>query len=417
MQDFQTLETLIAEREIKKAEIFLARLMRSVQESSSQSKLLVYRARLRLMAARPGEALDDLRTAGITENAALPPDLLELLGDCHLSRFEIAPAGFADRNDVQQADAIYSRTAAEYPDYANLGWIYYQHGRVSLILDRVDTAQKYFREALFSPSEVTALTAYCYERLGYIGFYETRQPRFALTLLDKAVDTCPATESRLWLVQVHLLRSRVLSDMDPNGAIEAARIALKIASAESAIPARAAQSEALFTLAELLFKRGYRQEAVLALQQFLQISKSPQGIDVTWSRAYEMLGDACFEMERYDHALNAYKNVLVFNPYHPWEEAVQYRVARCYYFLRDYTKAAGTVTTILSKSQAEDNPVKDYRLYHLLGDAWFALGRFQESHQAYRVALDTAPSDVDVSQIRSYYEQSQLRRSSLPVQP
>lgn len=403
MHDFQTLEGLIQERDIKKAEIVIARLLRSASSAEENTRILIYRARVRLLAARPGEALDDLKSAGVVDAVqSLPPELLELVGDCYLSKFELAPAGFAERSDARQADVIYSQLAHEYPEYDNLGWVYYQHGRVCLILDRVEQAQRCFREALFSPSHVTALTAFCYERLGYLAFYELRQPRLAITLLNKAVDTCPATGSRLWLIQLHLLRSRVLAETQPDTAILAAQTALKMASDEM-LPARA---EALFVLGELLFKRSRITEATGVLQQFLQSGKSPQGIDVTWSRAYEMLGDAYFDMERYEAALSAYQNVLVFNPYHPWEEAIQYRISRCYYFMKDYARAASTVNTVISRLQAEGNPVKDYRLYHVLGDACFALGRFQDSGQAYRIALEMAPSGIDVTPIRSYYEQA-----------
>ncbi|MCU0512649.1 MAG: tetratricopeptide repeat protein [Anaerolineae bacterium] len=400
------LETLIEEHDVRRAEVVIARLLRLELEDHARQRVLVYRARVRLLAARPAEALDDLKSAGITITVTpVDPDLLALLADCYLARFELAPAGFADRQDVRQAEALYTRLAQEFATYDNMGWIAYQHGRICLIGDRAADAEHHFRQALFQPARVAALTAYCYERLGYIAFYEQRQPARALTFLDKAVDTFPAGLSRLWLVQVHLLRSRVLREARPEQALQAAQTALKIAADETP-EARSARAEALLMLAELYAAAQRPHEAITSVQQFLQVSRLPAGIDVTWSRVYELLGDACFTLERYEQALTAYQNVLVFNPYHPWEDTIQYRISRCYYLLRDYQRVVNTVNNLILKTGTEGNPTTDYQLYHLLGDAWFAMGRYQDSRQAYHTALQIAPAGADVTRIRAFYEQS-----------
>ena len=45
--------------------------------------------------------------------------------------------------------------------------------------------------------------------------------------------------------------------------------------------------------------------------------------------------------------------------------------------------------------------------------ACFALGKYADSTQAYQVALDTAPSTVDVSPIRHQHRQSLIRQEAL----
>jgi tetratricopeptide (TPR) repeat protein len=412
MQDFKLIEALITERDFKKAEVWLARSLRTDLSSANLTRLLVYRARLRLLTARPTDALADLREAGITLQTTTSPELLELLADCYFASYEHAQMGFADKEFIRHAEALYSHLLDNHSDYPNRGWIHYQYGRLALILAQPDKARQAFEQALFAPSRVVALTAYCYERLGYVAFYEQRQMQTALTLLDKAVHTYPAAEPRLWLVQVHRLRSRVLADVDSSRAIEAARLALQIAE-EAATADKTLVSEPLVALGELLFRQGERLEAIECLQRFLQLGRPPQGIDVTWARVYEMLGDIYFELRRYDQSLQAFQNVLLFNPYHPWEETVHYRIACCHLRLKDYAKAVSTARTIIDRTQAEGHPVRDYRLYYVLGDAWFALGKYADSTQAYQGALDTAPSTVDVSPIRNQHRQALMRQEAL----
>jgi tetratricopeptide (TPR) repeat protein len=406
MHELDIITALIAARDIKKAEVMIARLLRSPLTPPQQSQLFLQRARIRLLAARPDDALDDIKGLLAEAQHSTPPELLELMGDSYIARFELAPAGFADRHDIQRASELYAQIATDYPQYANLGWVYYQHGRAALILDKVNAAEQYFKRALFAPSHLPSLTAYCYERLGFIAFYEARQPHYALTCLDKAIHTCPADEPRAWLVDVHLLRSRVMSDVDLDNAIDAAHTALKIAREDNNEKKRAAS--ALFMLAELLFKYGNRpSEVVEYLQQFLQVSRTPPGVDVTWSRVYEMLGDAYLHLARYEQAVNAYAAALQFNPYHPWEESIQLRMAHCCYLQQEYARAADILNAIIKRASAEGQPVKDYRIYNALGDSWFALGKYKDSASAYYTALSIAPADVDVSRIRYSYEQAQ----------
>jgi tetratricopeptide (TPR) repeat protein len=327
------------------------------------------------------------------------------VADCLLARFEQAIVGFADRGDVQQAMVLYSTIEREHPHYENLGWVHYQHGRAALILDRVDVAEQSFHRALFSPSSVPALTAFCYERLGYIAFYEGRQPRQAETLLTKALHTYPTSEPRLWLVHIHLLRSRVLAEIAPEQALAAARSAQRVAT-EEGNHARGALAESTFALGELLFRCGRRSEASNTLQTFLQMEKTPRGLDVTWARAYEMLAETAYDSGRYDQALTAYENVLTFNPYHPWEEALHIRIARCHYHLRHYTQAISMIETLLSKSDHDADASHDARAYHIMGDSLFALGRYSEAAAIYQQALALAPQSTDAPTLQAAHEQA-----------
>ena len=405
MHEFQILDDYLTAREFKKAEILLARLLRADLPAPAHQRALLVRARARLLSGRPSEALDDLKAANVLENADQPPPVLEIVADALLSRFEQALVGFADRGDVQRALLLYETLERDHPNYENLGWVHYQHGRAALILDRVEAADQSFHRSLFSPSTVPALTAFCYERLGYIAFYEGRQPRQAETLLIKALHTYPTNEPRLWLVHVHLLRSRVLAESAPEQALAAARSAQKVATEEGS-HARGALAESTFALGELLFRCGRRSEASTTLQTFLQMEKTPRGLDVTWARAYEMLAETAYDVGRYDQALTAYEHVLAFNPYHPWEEALHIRIARCHYHLRHYTQAIGMIETLLSKPDHDADDAHNARAYHIMGDSLFALGRYSEAAEAYHQALTLAPQSSDVPTLQAAHEQA-----------
>jgi len=403
------IENLIAVRDIKKGEVAIARLMRSDISNEQRAVLLGYRARIRLYASRPDEARHDLEEAVSLQQKLLEnPDTLCLLADCYLAQFEVATLGFADKSDVRNAQAFYHRLIQNYPEYNNLGWVYYQLGRTALIGDRADLAETYFQKALFTPSRINTLTAYSYERLGFIAYYELRQPRQAHTYLDKAIATYPASEPPLWLVQVYVLRSRVLRDIDLSEAQQSAQTALQIASDNAG--QKSLIADALFTVVELFATQsGYEERIIEHLQQYIQIMKAPLGVDVTWSRVYEMLGDAHFSLGSYEQAIAAYENVLVYNPYHPWEESIHYRIARAHYQQQDYSKAVDAINQLLN----EKHEVKDYRLYNVLGNAYYALGQFDKAAAAYEIGLNIAPAGVDVQTMYTYYQFS--RQKTLPL--
>jgi tetratricopeptide (TPR) repeat protein len=407
---FQEIDDLLERNEIKKAEIALARFLRSDITDDERALVLTYRARARLRSARPDDAIEDLASArNLDPNRFDLPEMLELLADCYLARFELASVGFADRQDTITAQSILVDILKRFPDYMNRGWINYQLGRIALTNNETDVAEDFFHQALLTPSWMPALTAYCYDRLGFIAFYEKRDLVAAIGFLDKAIHTYPATEKPAWLVQIHILRSRVLREQQQfKAALAAAEQAVVIATQNSA-DRRSSRAEALLTAGELLISVGGRErDAISYLQQFLQISKKPLGVDVTWSRVHEMLGDAFSQIEQYDQAIEAYEAALQYNPYHPWEISLHYRIAHSFYQQNNYDGAVTAIERLLSAAAAGDEKIQDYRIYDVLASAQFALGRYKQAVASYRLALDTAPAKAQgLDKIRKYYQFAQ----------
>ena len=401
----ENIKRLIERREFKKAEVALAKLFKSNPPQSIAEVCTILRARLRLLSDRPDEAIRDLNplVEAIGPEYVHSAEILELLGDSHLSQFELSQVGFADQSDVRSAHAFYQRLITEFPGYANSGWINYQIGRVYLILDHVHTAENYFHEALFSPSHIWALTAYCFERLGFIAYYESRQRSQALVFLDKAVHTYPDEESRLWLIQVYILRSRILRDMDLKQSLQSAKLALAIAK-QKAGNMKSLVAEVLFSIAEIIHEKpGFEPELIDYLKQYFRYSRTPLGVDVTWSRAYEMLGNTYFVQSDYENAINAYDNSLRFNPDHPWEETIYFRMAYSQYHKQDYNGAIQTIKKMIANIHTDGQSVRDYRIYGVLGNSFFALGRYSEAIVAYQTAFSIAPPGLDLQDLQTYY--------------
>lgn len=410
MQDtLLQIKQLIAERQIKKAEILIARLMRNTSPSQpDHANLLLLRARLNLLAGRPHNALEDLQ---MVSPEAWDTDYLQRFADAHLARYEQAVVGFVQKQDLQQARRIYEQIIQDYPEYANRAWVEYQLGRLTLIENSVEEAIKHLNNALEAPQprEYPELAALCYERLGYIAYYEQRNLRQALDYLAQAISHYPAGEPRSWLIQVYLLRARILREQNLNKAYEAAAEAVQIASNEAS-KTRSGIIEALFAVAEILAEMpGREDELVLVLRRFIQLDKAPVGVDVTWSRVYEMLGNAYMALLEYSQAIPAYEEALRFNPYHPWSETLQYRVAVAQYQLGQYADTVTFLRTLL------DNGVETetYRIYVLLGNAQFAQGAFTEAQKSYAEALRNAPAGIDTSTVQAYYEASS--RLAVPI--
>jgi tetratricopeptide (TPR) repeat protein len=406
IEQFQLIEDLLTRREIKKAEVMIARYLRSDLSSQERAKILTLRARARLFGGRVDDALDDLHKArALHPEAFNAPDTLELLGDAHFARFELASVGFADRHDTAQALEAYDYLLTYYPNYDNIGWVLYQKGRVMLTENLVLDAVACFQQTLLNPSRVPALTAYCYERLGFVAFYEERDSKRALSFLSKAVDTYPASEPRLWLAQVHTLRSRVLREMHEYAqALDAAETAIAVASA-GGLEGKPGLTDAALTAAEVVAElEGREKDVVGYLQIFLQNNKKPLGIDVTWSRAHEMLGDAQWKTGQGQAALVSYQSALQYNPYHPWELSLYYRIARCYYQLREYENAIATIERMLQTAAAEGQQISDYRVHYVLGNAHFALKHYDRALEAYGQALEIAPPNAEnLDKLQQYY--------------
>ena len=411
MQDqLRIVNGLLANNEVKKAEITLARYLRSsLPGRHEHGEALALRSRIRLRSARPDDALADLHAAKDLQPLILEkPEMLELMADCYLARYELASVGFADRQDTNKANEIFHQLLATYPEYPNRGWVYYQLGRVALLGNDIEGAEKHFLDALLNPSSVRALTAYCFERLGFIAAYEKRQLDFALGLLDKAIYTYPAAAASGWIAQVYVLRSRVLR--------EDRRYAEAVGAAEAAIQIAMGNSEdegilldALLTVAELLSRFEQRERDTIAyLQQFMQISKNPPGIDVTWSRVHEMLGDSYSRLAQYTEAAEAYEAALRYNPDHPWEDSLQFRIARCYYLNNNYSAAISAIEQLINARNGDGEHIQDYHVYDVLGNAQFATGRYADAMKSYQIALDLAPANTEeVEKIKKYYQFAQ----------
>jgi len=411
MQDqLRAIRENLDKHDVKKAEVLIAKLLRLALEPEQRAQILIERARTRLLNTRPEDALTDLQEAHSISGNLVTPLALELLGDCYFARFEIATVGFADRSDTAQAENAYREIIARFPDYDNLGWIYYQLGRVLATRMSVEEANTCFQQALLCPSHVGALTAFCYERLGFVAFYELRDLTKALAFLNKASDTYPIKESRAWLVQVHLLRSRVLREMrNFDLAFKAAEAAITIA-LDSGSESRAGLAEALLTAGELVSEMGggHEKDVIRYLQQFLQVTKRPLGVDVTWARVYEMLGDAYLRLEQYDAAVTAYQSVLQYNPDYPWEVSLYYRMARGFYQQQAFDKTIEAIQRMLRSAEAEGQLINDYRVYDILGNAQFALRQYDKAAEAYMQALRIAPSNAEeLDKIRMYCQFAQ----------
>jgi tetratricopeptide (TPR) repeat protein len=396
-------------RDVRKAEVLIARLLRRGLNNQQRAHVLFHRARARLLSARPDEAIDDLQAVRAADSAFEEPAVLELIGDCYFSRFELATVGFADRTDTLQAEQIYREIVHRFPDYQNLGWVYYQLGCVLATQMSIEQAIACFQQALLSPSHLAPLTAFCYERLGYISFYELRDLNKALAFLNKAVDTYPSQENRTWLVQVHLLRSRVLRERRSYDlALRAADAAIVVAM-EGGAENKSGLAEALLTAGEFLSEIGGRDKEVIEhFQHFLQTAKKPLGVDVTWARVHEMLGDAHLRLGQFESAIAAYQSVLQYNPDYPWEVSLYYRMARGYYQQQAYDKAIEAIQRMLNTAKSEGQTVSDYRVYDVLGNAQFALKHYAKAAEAYEMALQIAPPNAEeIDKIRRYCQYAQ----------
>lgn len=401
----EKINSLLNSREIQKAEVLIAKLLRTDPPSESRAELLLRRARARLIGQQPDDALEDIHTAAeLIPHIDETPSVQCLKADILFARFELSPVGFTDRADADRALKLYECILDTVPEFGNIGWVWYQKGRVLLSADRVDAAIDCLQHALLHPSQVTALTALCYERLGFIYLFERRDPAAALSFLDRAAVTYPPSEPETWLAQLHILRSRALRDQGQHdAALSAAEQALQIM--ERLGPEmRGGQQDAHLALAEIYAEMPGRQaNAASHFQQFLQLSRKPLGVDVTWSRVNERLGDMLFDLERYEGAIEAYNNALAYNPYHPWETVLYYQMARCYYRLHMYDKTIASIQQMQQAAAEEDEQLQDYRAFHLLGNAYFALEQYPEAVAAYQQANALAPAQADdLDKINTY---------------
>lgn len=365
------IEECLVSRDIKRGELLIAKLMKQNLDQEQQSKALLIKSKFRLMASRPNDVIEEILHI-LPGNRSIA--LQETLADSYLQRFEISSVGFAQKSDLEEALKIYNLITEKEPFYENRGWIYYQTARIYLALPHASKAENLLNMAIFSPSHVQPLVAFCFERLAFIQFYEKRDAIQATTLIQKAIDTYPESAPKAWLVQVYLFKCKILQGTDLKKAMVSAKDAFKLAE----IYARNLLPETLLLLADLSSQEiGKNRDVVEYLQLFFQLSKSPLGIDVTWSRACELLGNTYVSLGKHENAISAYYEALRYNPYHPWENDILYKIANCYYYQSQFGKANDILKSLISKGEAS------WHLYELMGHICYATDRHEEAEQNY----------------------------------
>ncbi|MCB9435472.1 MAG: tetratricopeptide repeat protein [Anaerolineales bacterium] len=402
----ETIDQALNEGDLRKAEVLIARHLRSESlPSETRAQILLRRAQTRLLGERPDDALEELQTVlAIQPGLAKQPAVKMLLGDIYFSRFMLAEFGFADRANTNMALQYYNDVFESHPHFEKIGWLHYQRGRIYLSEDRVDEAIEEFGNGLNYSNRPPTLHAYCYERLGFIHLFEKRDPQTAMTYFDKATHLYPSGNNAGWIVQLHILRSRALKELDNyEAALAAASQALNSID-PTAADYRRTLTEAHLAVGEVLALIPDREaEAIEHLVHFLQNSKRPLGVDVTWSRVYETLGDLSLKLERYEQAIESYQFSLQFNPYHPWEVNIHYQIARCYYRMRAYERVINAIDRMKEAAERESQVISDYRVYNVLANAYFGLEQYQQAAIAYRKALELAPPGAsNLQKIKTY---------------
>ncbi|MCA9882198.1 MAG: hypothetical protein KC708_04485 [Anaerolineae bacterium] len=359
MNPLQQISELLEQREIKRAESLIAKSLRSVGESQTQGYIYLQRARLKLLTQRPEEALRDIEQAQalVDEITRESPQVRELLGDSLLMRYEMALVGFAEKSDLLKSQEHYLWIVETVPDYENLGWIYYQLGRIALILTKISEAIETLHQALFAPSAIPELTAYVYERLGFIAFYEQRDPVSADVLLTKALHTYPSYLPSQWVIQVLLLRARILMKTDLSKALS---VSIEAASLTTSTTDKAILSGVLLHQSEILDAFGDRPSDVIdVIQRYLLLNKSPIGVDVTAARVYERLANAYMQVHAYESAIDAFSNALSFNPDNPWEHSLRYQIAVARYSLGNLPQARQILMDLVADDDIQPTDLRN----------------------------------------------------------
>lgn len=414
---FHDIDEALLYGDVKRAEISLARLLRGKNTSKERAELLFRRAQARLLAARADDALEDLQTGLALQANGESTDIKILRGDIFFARFELAPLGFADRTDTDTALACYQEAVELQPDHPRIAWVYYQMGRVKLSQNEVETGAQFFRKALQSPCLPPNIHALSYERLGFIELFEQRHPAEALGCFQQAIAHFPDKDDRSFLAQLYLRSSRAHLELEQHHeALDSANRALREIQDSSANNQRAILPEAHMAIGDVLaLMPGNEAEAIKHYLRFLQSSKRPPGIDVTWSQVHETLGQLSFRLERYQEAINAYEKALEFNPYHPWEVNLRYQIARCYYRMRTYERTVEAIEKMQSSAQTEHVALTDWRVFNLLGNAYFALEKYEKAAAAYHRALELAPpgaTGLEKTQIYLRFSEELIQQSS-----
>ncbi|PJF39607.1 MAG: hypothetical protein CUN55_13935, partial [Phototrophicales bacterium] len=312
---------------------------------------------------------------------------------------------------VKIALHLYERILNEFPDYYNIGWIYYQIGTIFMRQAESQLALSHFHHALVSESRIATLTAFCYEQLGRFAFYEERNFHKALSFLRRAMMVYPHNYPKLWLANLYLLSSRVIFSLRQYDAAlgeiqQAIEIAGQLVSKHK--QAHAILLDALFVAGQLTWQlRNRQQDTITYLKRFIQLKSEPSDIDVTWSRVHEMLGDAYYALGQFRSAIVAYRVAIQFNPFSPTAASMCYRVALSFYFVGDYVNVIAVINEMIAIHGKDVEIIPSYRVYDTLGAAYFALEEYALAATAYRQALDFEPENTnDIEKMTRYYRYS-----------
>lgn len=325
------------------------------------------------------------------------PEVNILMGDAYFAKYQQAPIGHSRRGDAEQAIRHYHRIINESGDYNDLAWVHYRIGQVFKALDQRESASQYFRNALNMPAITHAVKSYCYEQLAQYEFYDVRDFKQALSLIDLAIAVYETDAEREWLVGAHLFRARILQTLKRHAEVAHA-VSIALTQAEVCFASDVnALSDAYFNAGEILYRiDGYEVQSAAYMRQYLKLRPQPEGIDISCARANEVIAHAEFAEGHYDTARQSYKAVLQYNPYHPWQSLIRYYMARCHYHQGDYQQTIDTINQLLRDAQAEKIAITDFRIYDMLGSAQFALGDYKSAAESYQAALMITPEQPEI---------------------
>lgn len=335
-------------------------------------------------------------------------DAFSLLASAHFSRYQHAPIGHARRADAEQALKYYHALITRYPKFDNIAWVYYQMGLVLNALNEQDSACACFRNSLNMPSEDSAVKSYAYERLAHYEFYVRRDFKQAYNLLDLALAVYTSQPNKRWLIEAYLFKARIQQVLkQPEGTYQSVEKAIQHALTHFRNDTTEL-SEILFASAELLTQiENHEKQSAKYMEEYLRIRPKPDGIDVSWSRANEIIANVRFAEGLYEESLNAYRATLEYNPYHPWHLNINYQIALCHYQQGQYQQTIDTIQHLLETAHRDSTIISDYRVYDVLGSAQFALSKFKEASESYRQALDLTPPQPNViDKIKLYWHHS-----------
>jgi tetratricopeptide (TPR) repeat protein len=406
MGDLELIEAALDKGNYRRAGQLLERF--SVEAKHSHSPQIM------LLMARHAHLTHE-HTKSITLLEAIPQQqktihVFLLLGDAYFARYKQAPIGHSQRMDADYALQNYHQCLTQYPDYEDIAWVYYKIGLVLTALNEQESACSYFRQSLNMPSSSTlSVKSFAYEKLAQYEFYIARDFKQAHQLLELAIAVYAPNADRTWFIHALLFKAKIFQVQHRSQEVfHTLETAIKQAKIHFQHDA-GHLADIYFSAGEILVQAdGYEAQSAQYMQLYLQLRTKPESIDVSWSRANEIIANALFFDGKHEQALKAYLATLQYNPYHPWQMTIHYQIARCHYQEGDYTQTVKTLLQLLDVAQRDNVTITDFRVYDMLGSAYFALGDFKAAAQSYREALKLTPPDPNlVDKIKLYWHYSQ----------